>query len=153
METLTWELLKKLIWDAGVFFGFFFILLYMKYPEITQKIKRLRESLLKIIELSIKFLWVSKINSALHGLSVLSFTYAHTKLHFSSWFIFLFSGWIRTMFWKPNQTLPTIQFKYKRICLTWKEKNNFAKKDLCNSNSWVHWTFEWKPISMFVWTK
>lgn len=73
METLIWELLKKLSWDSVISF-FFFILLYMKCPQITQKIKRLRESPLKIIELSIKFLWVSKINSALDGLSVLSFT-------------------------------------------------------------------------------
>lgn len=74
-----WKNLSRSDWTSWVetqFFWFFLVLLYMKCPEITQKIKSLRESPLKIIELSIKFLWVSKINSALHGLCALSFSYS-----------------------------------------------------------------------------
>lgn len=59
------------------------------------------------------------------------------------WIYFLFSGYIEIMLWKSKQTMTTIKFKYKRICLTWKEKNNCTKKDLCNSEFIEHLNENW----------
>lgn len=63
---LIWKVLQKWTSESQLFL--FFILLYVRCPEITQKIMGLGESPLKITEHLIKFLLGSKINAILHRL-------------------------------------------------------------------------------------
>lgn len=62
----------------------------MRCPEITQKMMRLSESSLKIIELLRKFLLGSKINTALHGLSSVSHVLTLSCSPVLDLFIYLF---------------------------------------------------------------
>lgn len=102
----------------------------MKCPEITQKIMRLGESPLKIIELLIKFLLESKINTVLHGLSsalhVLTLSCsAVLDLFFYFYLFYLIYLMIGLEASFENQT---IQFKYTRISLTWKKPTKQTNK-------------------------
>lgn len=88
---------------------------------------RLGESPLKIIELLIKFLLESKINTVLRGLSSALHVLTLSCSAVLDLLFYLMIG-LEASF--ENQT---IQFKYTRISLTWKKTNKAKKKQQRNS--------------------
>lgn len=120
---LIWEVLQKWTWDSAISF-FIIILLYTTCPEITQKIRSLQESSLKIIELVIKFLLGSKINTAC-AVSLLLFVCSH--LAAVQFLIYVFYSVIRLESSFENRSKPPLPLKNMDI-LKKKTQQNIQKQ-------------------------
>lgn len=120
---------------------FFFILLYVRCPEITQKITGLGESRLKITEHLLKFLPGSKINTELHRLCPV----VHVlTLSCSPVLDLFFYVVIRLESSFENKTKPPLPPNL--------DAHGYLKtKQHFKSNSWVCHILGWKLISVLVW--